>query len=65
MVSRKFKAALKLGDEPAYRVAQKAGVNPCTLSKLICGIEQPKPSDPRVISVGRILGLKPEECFEG
>jgi hypothetical protein len=64
MVSQKLRAAIKLGDTPAYKLAQQAGLNPSTLSKLICGIEQPKPGDPRVISVGRILGLEPEECFE-
>lgn len=63
-ISRKLKIAIKLGDEPAYKIAQRAGMNPCTLSKLLCGIEQPKPNDPRVISVGKILGLEPKECFE-
>ena len=27
MVSQKLKAAIKLGDEPAYRIAQKAGID--------------------------------------
>ena len=38
MVSERFRAAIKLGDEPAYKIAQKAGLDPSTLSKLICGI---------------------------
>ncbi len=64
MISKKLRAAIKLGEEPAYRIAQQAGLNPSTLSKLICGIEQPKPNDPRVLSVGKVLGLSPDECFE-
>ena len=62
-VSRKFIEALKLGNQRSYKIALKAGINPSTLSKLVCGIEKVKPNDPRIISAGRVLGLKPEECF--
>lgn len=64
VVSMKFKAALKLGREPMYRVAQRAGINPNILSKLMSGIECPKPNDPRIVAVGRLLGLSPEECLD-
>ena len=64
MISQRLKIMIKLSEEPAYKLAQKAGLNPSTLSKLICGIEEVKPNDLRVISVGRVLGLRPEECFE-
>ena len=64
MISNKLKAALKLGDEPAYMIAHKAGINPSTLSKLVCGIIKVQPGDHRVLMVGKVLGLKPEECFE-
>lgn len=64
MISQKLKAAIKLGDEPAYRVAQKAGIDPSTLSKLICGISRVKPNDLRVIAVGRVVGIPAEECFQ-
>ena len=63
-ISRKFIEAVKLGDRRSYEVALLSGLNPSTLSKLICGIEKVKPHDPRVISAGRVLGLKPNECFE-
>ena len=64
MISQKFKASLKLADRPAYRIAQDVGVNPNDLSKIIRGILPTKKNDPRVIAVGKILGLKPEECFQ-
>ena len=64
MVSQKLKAALKLGAEPAYMIAHKAGINPSTLSKLVCGIIKVQSGDHRVLMVGKILGLKPEECFK-
>jgi hypothetical protein len=64
LVSQKLIAAIKLDETPAYRIAWSAGVNPTMLSKLINGIEKPKPNDPRIIAVGNILGIKPGECFE-
>ena len=63
MISRKLIAAIKLNDEPAYKIAHKAGIDPSTLSKLICGIVKVKPGDSRVLKVGVVLGLGPEECF--
>ena len=63
-VSRKFIEALKLGDQRSYKVAWQAGVNPSTLSKLLNGIEKVKPNDARVIAVGKVLGLRSEECLE-
>ena len=63
-ISQRFKVAVKLGNQPAYKYAQAAGVDPTVLSKLINEIVKIKPGDPRVIAVGRVLGLKPKECFE-
>jgi hypothetical protein len=59
-----FNATLKLHSLPAYRIAQKAGVNPDTLSKLVNGAIEIKPGDERVIAVGQVLGLDPGQCFE-
>lgn len=64
MVSNKLKVAVKLSDSRGYQIAHEAGIDPSTLSKLICGIIMPQINDQRVISVGQVLGLKPEECFE-
>ena len=63
-LSEKFLIKPKLYREPTYRIAQRASVNPATLSQLITGALRLKPNDERVISVGRILGLKDNECFE-
>jgi len=64
ILSEKFVAAIKLNDRPAYEIAWEAGVTPTVLSKLLNGIEKPKPNDPRVIAVGRMLDIPPEECFK-
>lgn len=63
-VSETFIIRLKLHKEPAYRIAQMAGVNPTTLSKLINGAEPIRPSDDRILRVGRILGLEPDQVFD-
>ena len=63
-VSATFIIRLKLHSDPAYRIAQMAGVNPTTLSKLINGAEPVRPDDDRILRVGRILGLEPEEVFD-
>ncbi len=64
MVSQKLIAAIKLGSDPAYKVAHRAGIDPSTLSKLICGIVKVKNGDTRVIKVGKILGIPAEDCFQ-
>ena len=64
-LSQRFLVALKLGAMPAYRVAQlsEPPVHPAVLSKLVTGAERLKANDPRIVAVGRQLGLSPEECF--
>jgi hypothetical protein len=64
LVSEKLKAAIKLNRKPAYQIAWLAEINPNVLSKLINGIERVRPNDPRIISVGKVLGVAPEECFQ-
>ena len=64
MISRKFKAALKLDARPQYRLAWQAGINPTTLSQIITGYIRVKQNDPRILKVGELLGLSEEECFE-
>ncbi len=64
-VSQQFLIRLKLNQLPAYKIAQRAGVNPTTLSKLINGIDRVRAQDPRIIAVGEVIGLSESECFEG
>ena len=57
-------AAIKLNPRPAYKIAFEAGLHPSTLSKLMNGAERIAPEDHRVLAVARVLGLRPEDCFE-
>jgi plasmid maintenance system antidote protein VapI len=64
MVSRKFVEAVKLSDLRAYEIAHKAEIHPTTLSRILNGIEDVKPGDPRVLRIGKVLGLRSEDCFD-
>lgn len=64
VVSRKFVERLKLADKPAYILAWEAGFHPNTLSKFVTGYLRPRPNDERLIRVGALLGLSPEEVFK-
>ena len=64
MISQKLKAAIKLSSIPAYKIAQEAGLDPSTLSKIVCGIIALKPGDKRVVRIGQILGVCADECFK-
>ncbi len=63
-VSERLWAAIKTSRQPAYRIAQEVGVHPSWLSKAVNGIERVKPGDPRIIAVGRIVGVPAGECFD-
>ena len=63
-VSSEFIAAVKLNPTPSYRIAQAADLDPSVLSKLLHGITKIQPNDERVIRVGKVLGLRADECFQ-
>ena len=63
-ITRKFYEAVKLADRPAYKIAQEAKVDPGVLSGILTGRLKVWPNDRRVIAVGKVLGLSPEECLE-
>jgi len=64
MIRKPLKEAINLSSIPAYRIAQRSGMNPSTLSKIVCGISNVKNGDSRIIKVGKILGIKAEDCFQ-
>lgn len=63
MISEAFKNAVKLSPKRQYELAWAAGIHPATLSQIVIGCIHPKVGDPRVVRVGKLLGLKPWECF--
>ena len=64
IVSRKVIDGVKLSHLKSYEIAHLAGLHPSTLSRLIHGIDRIKPHDHRVVKVGKVLGLIPDDCFD-
>ena len=63
MLSKEFIAAVKLNRKPQYKIAWEAGVNPTVLSQILIGYIKQKTNDERVIAIGRVIGLEPDQCF--
>jgi transcriptional regulator with XRE-family HTH domain len=64
MISRRLRETVKLSDLKAYEIAHRANLHPSTLSRILNGIEDVKAGDLRVLRIAKVLGLKPDECFE-
>jgi len=64
-ISKKLYEAIKLSSRPQYVLAHRARLHPSTLSKILRGIEEVRPGDPRVLRLGRLLGIPESELFRG
>jgi hypothetical protein len=63
-LSQRFIDAVRLSPVRAYVLARVCSTNPVQLSQWLNRARDPRANDPRVIAIGRILGLRPEDCFE-
>jgi hypothetical protein len=63
-ISKESLIRLKPNEHSAYRIARQLGINSNWPSRAINGIEAVRTGVERTSSVGRILGLSPEECVE-
>ena len=64
MVSRKLVEAIKLSHLRGYEIAHRSQMHPSVLSRILNGIEEVRSGDSRVLRIAKVLGLKPDECFE-
>lgn len=63
-VSQKFREAVKLHPtKKQYQIAYEAGLDSSVLSRILHGYEKLVQEDPRVIRLGKIVGLKPSQVF--
>ncbi|MBI3616535.1 MAG: helix-turn-helix transcriptional regulator [Candidatus Omnitrophica bacterium] len=62
-LSPKFVEALRMKHGQMYRLAFRAGLHPTTLSKVLNGAQEVQPKDKRLVRLGHLLGLSPEELF--
>ncbi len=66
MVSERLKRELlhaRASGVRQYAIALRAGVHPTVLSALINASIPVRDGDLRVVAVGAVLGLTPDECF--
>ncbi len=64
MLSYRLRVAVKISRERQYRLARAIAVHPSTLSAWLCGIVDPQRDDPRILELGKLVGVPAEECFE-
>ena len=64
MVSQKLINAVKLHDGPAYEIAKKVGIHQSKISQFLNNIIPVEKGDSRVIAIGKIVGVSPDDCFE-
>jgi hypothetical protein len=64
MVSKKLKDAVRTSEKKLYVIAHEAKMHPSMLSNIINEALNIKDGDERVISIGRVVGVSPKDCFE-
>jgi len=64
MLSEAFLARLRTSRTPIYQLAAKAGTDPFWVSRLISADQAVKARDERIVRLGRLVGLGPNEVFE-
>ena len=64
VLSQRFRDAIKFPSERQYRLAQKCGLDPTTLSALIHGARKPHPDDGRLLKLAALLDVPFDEIVE-
>ncbi len=44
-------------------IAKRAGLDPTTVSKLVCGLIPVRPGDPRVLALAKAVDVRPVDAF--
>jgi hypothetical protein len=63
-ISRKLFEKVKLDDRKQFEIAREAGICATTFSQIIRGIVLTRPGDTRVLRIGELVGISPDECYE-
>ena len=64
MISERLKNAIRTSSNRQWKIARRGGLHPVTLSNLVVGSRDVEVGDPRVVAIGRMLGVPEQECFE-
>jgi len=63
MISERLKHAIRNAGRPQWQIARAVGMHPVTLSNLMTGSRDAGLGDPRIIALGRLVDVSPDECF--
>lgn len=63
-ISQRLFERVKLSREHAADLAQKAGFSASTMSLILNRRRMVRMNDPRILKLGRLVGLKKDELFE-
>jgi len=63
VISQRLIRAVRLSGRRQYEIAHSAKLHPSTLSKILNGIEIVRPGDPRVLRLGKVLGIPERKLF--
>jgi hypothetical protein len=68
MLSRELRAAIQsAARQPGrrqYQLARAVGIHPVTLSDLMRGARDVERGESRIVALGNLLGIHPDDCFE-
>lgn len=63
-INKKLWEAVQLSGKRRYVLARAAKIHPTTLSQILNNMRPVHRDDPRIMRLGRLLGLKPDELFD-
>ena len=63
MISTKLRFAIKTSSQRQYHLAHQIDVHPSVLSAWLNGITNPPAGDPRIVALGRLVGVRANDCF--
>jgi hypothetical protein len=63
MLSDRLITAVRQSNVPNYRLAREVQLHPVTLSDLLRRARGAEQGDPRIVNLGRLLNVAPDECF--
>ena len=62
-ISQDLFTAVKLSPTKSYVIAERAGIDAATLSRILHGAQRLRPGDPRVLAVAREVGVPASRAF--
>lgn len=63
MLSNKLRVAIRTSDKRQYHLAREIDVHPSLVSCWLNDITPVRAGDPRIVALGRLVGVRAADCF--